>query len=458
MLNSEDIYSQNPWWTEEITPEEAAWPKRDIVETISDGMRRRQIQLILGLRRTGKSTILKQLIGSLLEEAHIEPENILFFSFDKYFIAKTPDILESIIQFYLDNIKKRKLPEIKGKVYFLLDEIQYVEYWQDILKRFYDRNKNMKFIISGSQSAGMRGSAKESLAGRIVEYYLPPLSFYEYLAIGEKEKIPPGSFFHSENMDHSYKELIAYDYKYGSIIKKLMPPYLCWGQFPEISNEEDPSFAYEYISESVLGKIVENDLPAFYRIENREAFKMMTYHLMTNSSSLFEIQNITGGLGISKVTAENYFSYIQQAYLIDILYKKTRSRLKQGRTLKKAYAESVNFICAVNNYTPDYYDKLPEIFGKIVETYVYSCLKKISKEIFFWRESDKEIDFLIRFSKTTIPIEVKFSATLRRKDCSVILKFSKDNKLDKAVVLTKNKLDKETVDNIDLFFIPFYLI
>ena len=120
---------------------------------------------IYGLRRVGKTILMKQIMYELKKIK----ENTLYFMFDDI-MAQNPDILEDIIDFYLKTIAG------EGRKYIFLDEIQKVPYWQDILKRFYDMREDIKFIVSGSASLRIKKS-KESLAGRIFDFYLPILTF-----------------------------------------------------------------------------------------------------------------------------------------------------------------------------------------------------------------------------------------------------------------------------------------
>jgi len=461
MIHYDNIMDQNPWWQESYPlPLESQWPHRNIFNRINADLQKSQALMITGLRRTGKSTILRQVIASLLQEG-IETKNIIYFSFDKYALDKSPEALESLIKMYLGRRLKKKIFDIQHKVYLFIDEIQYVDYWQDIVKRYYDQNKNLKFILTGSQSTKLRGKSKESLAGRVIEYRLSILDFGEYLKISGQNYVAR-SAWDFEFLSQGYDDLYDYHYRHGVEMESRMPAYLCSGQFPEIAlQEDDLAFEYEYIKESVLGKILEQDIPRHFGIEKVQPFKNMAYHLITNSGSIFEIKNIGKELGIAKATAEKYLLYLKEGYLIETLYKYLKSAIKRGRALKKAYATSTNFIAAINNYHPHYYDNVPEVFGKLIETYVWQRLAKRFENVSLWRSGDKEIDFVIPSlpgSNKMLLCEVKFSSRIRKDALKTILSLAKKKECSKILLVTKDKLDKQTISGVETYFIPYYLM
>jgi uncharacterized protein len=479
MINYEDILEQNPWWLPPTPsgygvtsppspegfgaagrggiPEESALSRRTCFADIQAGLERPFVQVLLGLRRVGKSTVLRQLIADLLAKG-TDPRHILYFSFDRYAVEKTPAALETVLKLYLERSLQAKLHEIDFRCYLFIDEIQYVDYWQDIVKRFYDQNKRLKFILTGSQSSKLRGKSKESLAGRLIEYHLQPLSFTEYGVITGRDPLAIPSVFDLKENEW-LPVLQEFQHKYGAKIEAQMPIYLSYGQFPEVAAETDIKISYQYIRESVLGKILESDLTAHHKIEHAEAFKAMAYHLITNSGSLFELANIGADLGISKPTTEKYLGYLKDSTLVSILYGCTRSAVKKGRSLKKAYAASTCFISVINRYPPDFYEKVPEVFGKVVETYIWWRLSQRFEDLAFWRQRQDEVDFLVTESgRNRLPIEVKFGSRVRPEELRPLLAVMGRQKAQRGLVITRNKVDSLVIDGRRVDLVPFYLV
>ncbi len=130
--------------------------------------------LVTGLRGVGKTTLLHQVIQHLLD-SKVESRRILYFSFDE----ERFDIGD-VIQTYLTQVLRRDIADL-DRVYFFLDEVHKVEDWEGKVKVYYDLNPNIKFFLSGSASLTLSSKAKESLAGRLYEFVLKPLTFCEYL-------------------------------------------------------------------------------------------------------------------------------------------------------------------------------------------------------------------------------------------------------------------------------------
>ena len=171
-MEKEKLEEFNEWWFTEKVPEELLETyKRNLFYELKKNLEKRQIISVVGLRRTGKTTIMYQLIDFLL--AKMKPVNILYFSFDEE-VKDLRDVLNTYREIHNLNFRE-------GKFYVFLDEIQKLDDWQSQVKKYYDLYPRIKFIISGSEGLFLRKGAKETLAGRIYEFTLPTLSFVEFL-------------------------------------------------------------------------------------------------------------------------------------------------------------------------------------------------------------------------------------------------------------------------------------
>jgi predicted AAA+ superfamily ATPase len=144
--------------------------RRDLYTAIDTWREKKQAIAIVGLRRTGKTTLMRQMMQEMGNDA-------AFFSFDEEETQKK-DVLVFVLDYFLNNFHSRTI---------FLDEIHYIRDWEGILKRYYDQ-KGTKFIVSGSESLEL-SKAKATLAGRLVTFQLEPLSFSEYLQLRGH---PPG--------------------------------------------------------------------------------------------------------------------------------------------------------------------------------------------------------------------------------------------------------------------------
>src|SRR3989338_5904713 len=158
----------NPWWDDERVSEELAKKyTRDFFDKIQELKKYRQIIILTGLRRVGKTTLLYQTVKELLNEGNAK--RIFYFSFDK----EVDDIVE-----LFENYKELTGVDYKKeKISVFFDEITKFKLWASELKLIYDACPNIKFYISSSSSINLEEEAIKNLAGRYFLINISPLSF-----------------------------------------------------------------------------------------------------------------------------------------------------------------------------------------------------------------------------------------------------------------------------------------
>jgi len=463
MITRQELSLKNEWWVnDEYQLDEVKWPRRDLFTLIENNLDHPLMLNIVGLRRVGKSTILKQLIGKLLDQ-QVKSTNIFYFLFDYSTQIQKPEFLDEVLSVYFKDVINKPSLSLQERVYILLDEVQYIEDWQSILKRYYDLSgKKIKFIVTGSQSILLKGKFRESLAGRVFDYYLPPLSFREFVRINH-DNVKMTEQFDLLKLPEIFGELSSYDAYHGAEIAKLSREYIITGQFPETTHLPTVESRHEYIVESVIGKVVE-DCIRIFNVEKPDEFKLIVRHLLNNVSSIFEQTNIGREIALSRATLDKYLEYLKESYIFEILYKYHKSPIKRGRILKKIYTPCVNFTCALNHYKESHLDEVPQAFGKIIENVVYNVLAQkykgnsMNEVLSFWRQGEKEIDFLVNQGDKQLPIEVKFSNNISSRDLMPTTDYMRKKKTNFGIVVTKSELSKKEVNGQTLYYIPYYLI
>ncbi|MFH1192525.1 MAG: ATP-binding protein [bacterium] len=470
MIKNKELEAKNDWWlNDKYKIMEADLPKRELYDEIVNNLSHSLILNIVGLRRVGKSTVLKQIASKLLNDG-VKKKNIFYYNFDYGAQLQKEEFLDEVLTAYMEGILKKAKYYPDEKVYIFLDEIQYIDNWQSVLKRFYDlSSKNIKFIITGSQSLLLKNKYRESLAGRIFDFYLPPMSFREFMSINN-EHIKLAGKFDLYDMKDIFSDLSGYNTFYGQKIVDFAKEYITVGQFPEMRNIEAIEKKHDYIIESVIGKVLE-DCVRIFNIEKPNEFKLVNNQLLHNIGSVFELKNIGAEAGVSFLTVEKYLEYLKESYVIEALYKYHKSLIKRGRILKKAYTPCINFTCAINRFRPDHVEEVPQAFGKIIENVIYNVLRQkypktiVNEPLSFWRKGEKEIDFIVSKRITIpnekveiLPIEVKFSNNISFKDLAVLTDYIKKNKLKYGIVVTRNEIAQKEINGAVLYFIPYYLM
>lgn len=157
------IIERNPWWASGSVPEELICiNRREYIGKITGCFKDQKLLAILGIRRSGKSTLIYQSIKYLLDNG-TDPKNIFYINADDFEKPGRANLEEA-----LDFCQQNNMVSLKDKKnYVFIDEIQNVRGWQQLLKKYYDLKYASKFIVSGSSSSLIYKNSSESLAGRI---------------------------------------------------------------------------------------------------------------------------------------------------------------------------------------------------------------------------------------------------------------------------------------------------
>lgn len=404
------ISQQNPHWSDKnYLPTEMGWFHRYLWQEIKSWLGKRFIISLTGLRRVGKSTIMKQILGDLIKQG--KAKQCLYFSFDKLQLKRDPDNLKKIIDYYLEEVLGEKIHEIKEKVYLFLDEIQKIPNFEEVIKFYYDLNKHLKFIVSGSSSLFIQKKSSESLGGRIINLKLYPLSFKEYL------KLTKPSYEVMVNDKQWVLQNIG-------ILNGYFANYLKLGQFPEIITQKlTESQAKEYLS-SIEEKITQEDLPRIYPIKHPEILSLFVNQIKEYPGQRVEYHSVSKEAGLDERTCSKYFSYLEKGFLIFLCRNFGKKPLKALRVAKKAYLASSNFGVFSN-------------LSLLAENYIFNYWQKQGTEIYFLK--DQEIDFVaVTKEKNLIISEVKYQNQIDLRDIKNLEAFMSINKIHKAFLFTKN--------------------
>ena len=362
----EILIDSNKWWKTSFTID---YKEREIYQQISKYLKLPQIIAFTGLRRVGKTTLMFKILQDYIKKG-FNPENILYFSFDEF---RETDIREILNEY--EKINEKNLESEKYLI--LLDEIQKLENWEEKIKRIYDNHgKNIKIIISGSESLFIKKKSKETLAGRIFEFKIEPLNFKEYLIFKGKR---------FQNIKLYEKELT-----------KLFDEYIPTQGFPELVNIKDKEIIKKYIKESIIEKVIYRDLANLFNIKNVSILESLLNIIMEQPGQIVELSELSKELQISRQTLSTYMRYLEESFLIRKLYNYSRNRRKVERKLKKYYPTvlSPNLIFKEDSFSQS------KIFEGIL-------VNQLNAE-YFWRDPYKnEVDIIIDQDKPK-PIEIKY--------------------------------------------------
>lgn len=372
------LYRYNPWW-------EGEYELRGIIERDShlrlmeEYLDNRNIVFLTGLRRAGKTTLLKLFILKLIREKRIAPEKVFYISMDDYLISG-----KTILDIIEEYRKILKLP-FREKVYLFLDEVAYIKDFELQLKNLHDFH-NAKIFASSSNASVLR-SKKPFLTGRNIIIEVLPLDFDEFLKF-KKINI-------SKQDSHLFEGYFEEYLKTGG-----MPEYVLTGNM-------------ECLKE-LVSDIIYKDIVTTYRIKNPDTLKDFFLLLMERAGKQLSINKIARLLSISPDSARRYLQMFEETYLVYLVprFGKTNERILAP---KKVYASDLG----IRNLFTGFRDK-----GALFENYIYLKIKS-RKPSYIYKEGI-EIDFL---TEDNTLIEVKYRSELTEKQKKFFSKFKAKKKI-----------------------------
>jgi len=373
MINSQDLRKIVLKQKEDIEKLDGTI-KRDILAEILNWFNDNRVIILTGIRRCGKSTVLRQIMKNKENFCYVNFEDERFLDFKSQDFESLNEILIEIYN--------------NPKIYFF-DEIQNIEKFETFVRRLQDEGK--KIIITGSNASLLSKEFGTRLTGRSKLFEIFPFSFLEYLRLKNIDI----------EKDWSYKTQKRVE------IKKAFNEYLVLGGFPEYLKTQDKDYI-KNIYENILYK----DVIARYSIKKQKIMKELVSILVTNISSTFTYNAIKNNLGLSNsITVKEYISYMINSYFFFELSKFDFSLRKSLNAPKKIYLIDTAFNQIGFNFSPN--------TGKNLENIVFIELKRRKNEVYYFSEKN-ECDFIIKEDTKIIQaVQVCYNLTKENKNREV---------------------------------------
>lgn len=418
---------------------------RTVFDQVTKWIDRREILAIKGPRQSGKTTLLTMLTEWLETERHVPKEQIVYMSFEDR------ELLDSFTMDPSGLIGSHIADD--GKYYFLIDEAQYCNELGQKLKLIYDRYQNAKLIITGSSSLELTAQTGKFLVGRLFEFELLPMNFYEFLLAKDRRLSSLFLKGHARIKELVLKEA-TFDHKNKDIfIKELLmqlDEFVRFGGYPEVvkaKNEEEKIAVLKGIVKTYIDK----DIISYLHITDTIKFRRFVTLLAASDGSIVIMSEISTQIGSYFKDTEKLFNILEQTYVINTLRPYHRNLVTEMKKNPKVYFVDTG----LRNYLIDDTNPMgrrPDT-GCLAENFVLNELRQYAK-MNFWRTTAKtEVDF-IATKKAPIPIEVKFSHFDRPQTERSMYGFIGAYKPKSGVVVTKDFWGKKTVNGTKIRFIP----
>lgn len=357
------------------------------------------IKIITGIRRSGKSIILEQIMREIGNKA----DNIIYLNFEDKRVSANIKDGNALIE-YVEEHKR------EGKCYLFFDEIQVLDGWQDACKtlRLYDYS----LFITGSNSKLLSGEFTKELSGRYVSFRIRPFV---------------------------YKEILEYSKELNKEIS--ITDYLVWGGFPK-RFEFDSSEAQRRYLNDLDDTIIINDLIHRYKIRKDSLFKSLVNFVLRSNARIFSAKSIHDYVkkeheSCSVNTIMKYLGYLEEAYIIESVKQYSTKAKRELSFYTKIYNADVAFNsirCMDNRFD----------LSHNLENIIYNELIYMGYTINVYNNSGKEIDFLAQLGNKKYFIQVALSVAEDKAYNREFDAFRGIDNLSQKILITNDDIDYST--------------
>lgn len=357
------------------------------------------IKIITGIRRSGKSIILEQIMSEIKEKT----DNVIYLNFEDRRVASNISTAEELLKYIEENKKE-------GKCYVFLDEVQLIDKWQEVCKtlRLYDYS----IFITGSNSKLLSKEFTKELSGRYVSFRVRPFV---------------------------YKEIIEYTKELKC--ECSVTDYLIWGGFPKRFEFETQEAQVRYLND-LYDTIVINDLLNRYKIKKQELFKSLVAYVVRSNGRIITAKSIYDYIKGKNITCSintiiKYLEYLKEAYVIETIDQystKTKSTLAY---YIKLYDEdvSLNSIHSMDNR----FDLTHNL-----ENIVYNELIYMGYNVNVYNNGGKEIDFIAHKEGKKYFVQVAYSVAEEKTYNREFSAFGSIDNIDQKIIITNDDIDYST--------------
>lgn len=359
------LYQYNRWWEEPFSLS-GVYRRERYIGYLRDHVRPGRVVLVTGLRRVGKTTLMRLLVEELIS-AGIDPRTILYVSADDY-LLREHSLLDVV-----DSFRRLQRLPVDDEVTLLFDEVASKNDFQQQLKTLVDRDKCS--VVASSSSASLLKDKGGLLTGRSTTLEVQPLNFAEYLEFRQ----------------------IRVARRDRQLLDSYFREYVRAGGLPEHAASPDR----EYLM-TLVDNIIQKDITAFHGLRDHQLLRDYFTLLMERSGKQVSINKMANILKLSPDTARRYLSYFEDSYLVHLVprWGRTNERLLSPR---KVYACDLGI---KHLFVGD------RDWGSYFENHVYLRLRERDTRIYYVYEDGIELDFR---TADGLLLEAKYHDSLNEK-------------------------------------------
>ncbi|MCA8938974.1 MAG: ATP-binding protein [Planctomycetes bacterium] len=348
----------------------------------------RKAAVCIGVRRSGKTTFLHQVMEDVLERG-VPRENLLYLNFfdDRLYGLEVKNIGRVLDAYYYLYPEKRG----KERIYCFFDEIQVVEGWERFVDRVL-RTEDCEVYISGSSAELLSKEVATQMRGRSLTWEMFPFSFREYL---QAKDLPTGPNFSSHDW---------------ILVAKAFEDYWHCGGFPEVMDQSRPQRVQTH--QDYFHAILYRDLIERHDISHPKALLDLAHRLLNQVGSLYSQTKLShglrsAGLPYQKPMISDFIHWFEDAFFLFSVRKYDPSFHKATTAERKVYCVDHSFVTSIKS-------RASVDSGHLLENLVFVGLRRVHQKIFYYRtEKRNEVDFIV-VRREEPPLLVQVSESLRQ--------------------------------------------
>ena len=327
------------------------------------------VKILVGIRRCGKSVILKQIMNEL-KEKKIDEKHIIYVNFERIEFEELQDYKK------LNTYIKEKIID-DNKYYIFLDEIQKVEKFEDVVNSLRASIDHISIFITGSNSKLLSNELSTVLSGRYVLFHIYPLSYKEFIELTGKEAKSEETFW----------------------------DFVKWGGLPNRVQFTDESNIKDYLH-SVFDSIILRDVVERLGLKDTILFDLLLQYIVDTTGRQFSAENVTNflkskGKSVSTETLYMYLDALCKALIIKKIYRYDIHGKAILKTLNKYYMTDLGIAQIKNNHF-----EINKSFA--IENIVYNELLQRGYDVYIGKTKEGEIDFIATKTEEKLYFQVAY--------------------------------------------------
>ena len=410
---SDALYFWNPWWRDETSTLDRLVDRPSLQE-VRPWFERKEVLVITGVRRSGKSSLMHLLIKWCLQ--NMPAEQVLYVNFEDLSFE------ESTIRQVIEEHERLMAPE--GMRYVFLDEVQRKPGWERELKRYYDGFMPIKFVVSGSNSSLLMTEYSTHLTGRDISFELFPFSFEEFVHVR-------GITLERE------VDLVANRLR----LQRLLDEYIRHGGFPEVVLTEDEATKGRLLK-GYASAIIFRDVLGRYEVREKGKLERLAAYLATNTSKETSARSLGKVLELNTATVDDYLDHFKDAYLFLPVHHFDYS-------LKTRYVHPRKVYCIDTGLRNSMSFRFSEDIGRLMENVVFLRLMR-SGDVYYWKDGKGEVDFVVQQGTTVTQLVQSCydltEARTRKREEGALLRAMKHFGLGRGTIVTWDEEGEERID------------